>query len=207
LIVLTTRTEGLEIERQLWKSINDDRCQRSLIEWWVIVSNAEKTSAAAAARKYYAKAPDGKCIHLRPKHIAKVKEKINAFWNKFQKYYPSYLRTQNILQDLIINDQYLLIRYQRLMEDHRNQINVSWQTERRRSGNLNQCEMTGNITYHNFSIRHRYDPKLYAIQKAKYKQNPNANPKPTGREEHKLDRSKVPRSIIEDLEKRGYSIT
>ena len=204
LILFRNIINGLGMENELWASITDDRWKRSLIEWWVIVSSAEKTSASSAARKYYGSLPDGKRTHLRSKHIQQKKQKVMAFWDKFQEYYPAYIRTRDILMDIISNDQELLYEYQRSMESHKNQIEATWErTEEKAQENLKETETTKYTIRYYFSIRHPYDPQLYAIQASKYKLDPTASPKPTGREEHKLHRSKVPRSIIEDLEKRS----
>ncbi len=205
-VMMINLVEGEKIERELWKSVEDDRMQRSLVEWLLIVRKADKSSASAASRKYFAYSSDGKRLHLNTRHIEEKLQKVNEFWDRFSNTYDKYLRAQHILMDIICEDQDmdLYSEYQKSMERIKNQIKEPWK-QKNKDKTVQEKSTIRYKTFHYFSIRHPFDPQLYAIQKERYMLDPKAYPKPTGIVEHKLHKSNVPRSVIEDLEKEDRS--
>ncbi len=201
-VMMINLREGEKLEHELWKSVEDDRMQRSLVEWFLIARKAEKSSASAASRKYFAYSSDGKRLHLNTRHIEEKKLIVSEFWDRFSNTYDKYLRAKDTIMEIICEDQDmdLYSEYQKSRERIKNQIKEPW--KQKNKGETAQEKSTIRYkTYHYFNIRHPIDAQLYAIQKEKYMLDPEANPKPTGIVEHKLHNSKVPRSVVEDLEK------
>ena len=100
--------QGIRLVLQMIKSATDDRYKRSLTEWVTITKYAMETSPEAASKRFYGITPDGKRIHLSPKHIKDKIEEVNNFMDKFLEFITKVPFNIRILSNIVRNDPELM---------------------------------------------------------------------------------------------------
>jgi hypothetical protein len=175
--------QGVGLVQQMIRSTTDDRYKRSMTEWIPITTYAMKTSPEAASKKFYGITPDGKKIHLSPRHIKHMIEEMSNFTDNFMELIPKVSRNLSILGNIVKSDPELMEQSNRLSEqydeENRLKIEKEMEGETRDDGNISSHSQHYDYQYRYCKIIH-YDNELYAKQKAEYQKGLRKS-KPDGR--------------------------
>jgi hypothetical protein len=146
------------------KTTTDDRYKRSLTEWITVTTYAVKTSPRAASKKFYGITPDGKKIHLSPRHIKHMMEEMGNFTDNFIELIPKVRRNLSILGNIVKSDPELMERSNRLSEqyDEENRLKIEKKMEGKiwDDGNISSQSQQHDYQYRYCKIIH-YDNELY----------------------------------------------
>jgi hypothetical protein len=175
--------QGVGLLQQMLRSTTDDRYKRSLTEWITITAYAMKTSPGAASKKFSGITPDGKKIHLSPKHIKHMIEEMSNFADNFIELIPKVRRNLGILGNIVKSDPELMEKSNKLSEqyDEENRLKIEKKMEGETwdDGNISSQSQHYGYQYRYYKIIH-YDNELYAKQKAEYQKGLRKS-KPDGR--------------------------
>jgi hypothetical protein len=175
--------QGVQLLMKMLKSTTDDRYKRSLTDWITVATYAVKTSPEAASKKFYGITPDGKKIHLSPRHIKHMMEEMGNFTDNFIELIPKVRRNLSILGNIVKSDPELMELSNRLSEqyDEENRLKVEKKIEGKTwdDGNISSQSQQHDYQYRYCKIIH-YDNELYTKQKAEYQKGLRKS-KPDGR--------------------------
>jgi tetratricopeptide (TPR) repeat protein len=175
--------QGIRLVLQMIKSATDDRYKRSLTEWVTITKYAMETSPEAASKRFYGITPDGKRIHLSPKHIKDKIEEVNNFMDKFLEFITKVPLNIRILSNIVRNDPELMQQYQKLSKqynaENKQKILEEMEEVYEDDRNIRNQSQHHEYQYGYYKIVH-YDKDLYEKQKSEYQKGLRKS-KPDGR--------------------------